>query len=133
MDISTIWRALYCALLNDLEPIEYHPVIWSSKLGRQTENKDEICYRRPYEHEVEVYSFPQSFSDTTLGFGGVGGQAFTTAQMTVVIYGANACVYVSGKLAYKLKRYTTKFWEDLNQHYLLGRNSNWNKLYAAEV
>lgn len=65
--------------------------------------------------------------------GGVGGQAFTTAQMTVVIYGANACVYVSGKLAYKLKRYTTKFWEDLNQHYLLGRNSNWNKLYAAEV
>ena len=36
--------------------------------------------RRPHAHELIVEAmFPQTWSDTSLGFGGVGGQAFTTA------------------------------------------------------
>lgn len=115
-DTSTIWRSLYSALLIDLEPVKEYRRIWSSELNRQILDKDNPSFRRPYENEVEVYSFPQSWSDTSLGFGGIGGQAFTTAQTTAIICGRNACVYVAGRLAYAVSSYNLKFWEDLQNH-----------------
>ena len=45
---------------------------------------------------IEVHSWDQSWSDTSLGMGGMAGQAITSARTTVVIdtsYGY-ACVYV---------------------------------------
>lgn len=45
---------------------------------------------------IEVHSWDQSWSDTSLGMGGVAGQAISSARTTVVIdtsYGY-ACVYV---------------------------------------
>lgn len=113
--ISCISYALHSALFLDLEPVKEHGRIWSFELNKQVQDP-EPKYRRPHEGEVSVYSFPQSFSSTTLGFGGVGGQAFTTAQMTIVICGSNACVYVNGRLAYKINTYNEKFWQDLSDH-----------------
>lgn len=119
-DISSIWRSLYSALLQDLEPIKEYKRIWSFEDNKQILDKENPVYRRPYEHEVEVYSFPQSWSDTTMGFGGVGGQAFTSGQTTVITHGGNACVYVSGRLAYKIDWYNQKFLEDLGNHQMRG-------------
>ncbi len=69
---------------------------------------------RPFRSECEVYSFPQSWSSTALGFGGIGGQAFTTAQTTVVIHNENAAVYFGDRLAYVIKKFNRKLLEDMS-------------------
>lgn len=40
--------------------------------------------RRLTESEVEVFVFPEGWPSTALGYGGVGGQAFTTAYTVIV-------------------------------------------------
>ena len=61
--------------------------------------------RKPYAHELFVYAmFPQTWSSTALGFGGIGGQAMTDAY-TIVIgcnYNYVYCVYFGGRFAYAL-------------------------------
>ena len=61
--------------------------------------------RRPYDYELHVEAmFPQTWGDTSLGFGGVGGQSFTTAY-TVIIgcsHTYDYCVYFGGRFAYRL-------------------------------
>lgn len=53
-------------------------------------------------HDLRLYSFPQMWGSTALGFGGMGGQAMTTAQTYIVVtdYGA-AFVYFAGRFAYE--------------------------------
>lgn len=77
---------------------------------------------RPHEDLVEVYHFPQTWSDTSIGFGGVGGQAFTRAYTTVVIDNETryACVYFAGRLAYKVEHVKQVFGEDLRNHSMAG-------------
>lgn len=69
------------------------------------------------EHEMEVYSFPQTWGDTSLGFGGVAGQAFTSAQTTVVLTNTlKAAVYFSRRLAYVIENPNDVFFDHLRQH-----------------
>lgn len=69
------------------------------------------------EHEIQVYSFPQTWSNTSLGFGGIAGQAFTSAQTTVVLTDTlKAAVYFSRRLAYIVKDPSDVFFEHLRQH-----------------
>ena len=58
--------------------------------------------RRPEVHECSVAAmFPQTWCSTALGFGGIGGQAFTTAYTTVIEGPAgHRAVYWQGRLAY---------------------------------
>lgn len=114
--LSAIGYAVHNALSNDLEPITYYSNVWSFELNRHVEDKDNPKQRRPRENEIDVYSFPQSFSSTSLGFGGVGGQAFTQAQVTVVICGVSAVTYVNGRLCHKINKFNVRFWTDLQQH-----------------
>ena len=72
--------------------------------------------RRPNEDEIEVYSFPQTWGSTALGFGGVGGQMVTGAQTTVVVHLNNAAVYFNGYLAYVIEGFNQTFFEDLGKH-----------------
>ena len=68
---------------------------------------------------VEV--FPQTWGSTALGFGGVGGQAMTTAY-TSVFYdqGQNyAVVFFDGRLAYIVNEPTDLFWEHLKGRRML--------------
>jgi len=59
--------------------------------------------------------FPQVWSSTALGFGGIGGQAITTAYTTVVEsdIDASCCVYFGGQFAYRIERPNEQFFEDL--------------------
>jgi hypothetical protein len=63
--------------------------------------------RRPYSYELYVEAmFPQTWGDTSLGFGGMAGQAITTAY-TVIIGHENTeylCVYFGGRFAYGLDK-----------------------------
>lgn len=70
--------------------------------------------RRPYERELNgIRAFDQGWGSTALGFGGIGGQAITTA-LTVVVIGpmGDAVVYFGGGFAYHLETYNSKFMED---------------------
>lgn len=49
------------------------------------------------------YAFPQTWGSTALGFGGIGGQAMTTAQTYVVITYGTVYVYFGSRFAYEMK------------------------------
>lgn len=79
-----------------------------------------LTFRRPTKEEIFIYSFPQMWGSTALGFGGIGGQAVTMAQTTVVIYTKlyclskeTACVYFGSRLAYKMDDVNDAFYQDL--------------------
>lgn len=62
--------------------------------------------------DLDWWSFPQSWGSTSLGFGGIGGQAITAAQTTVVRGpGTDCCVYFGSRLAYHVPRPSDHFWE----------------------
>jgi hypothetical protein len=68
--------------------------------------------------------FPQTWSSTALGFGGIGGQAFTSAYVCVIestLVGGYA-VYFCGRLAYVINRPNEKFWEDISLHRVVDAN-----------
>ena len=59
--------------------------------------------------------FPQTWGSTALGFGGIGGQAITSAYVCVIesdLVGQFA-VYFGGRLAYIIERANGKFTEDV--------------------
>ena len=66
--INSLAEALYSALFVDLSEIEYQ---YRYPGTRETETRK----RRPQEYDVQVHHFEQTWSDTSLGFGGVAGQA----------------------------------------------------------
>jgi len=73
--------------------------------------------------EVDVYSWPQNWSDGSCGFGGLAWQAFTKAQTVVChcnLTGA-VVVYHNWRFAYLLKRPSDKFWECFNKRHLPGQ------------
>ena len=65
-------------------------------------NQD-ITKRRKKIEEYDIYDFDQTWSSTALGFGGIGGDAITTARTFVLIpeYELKAYVYFGGRFAYE--------------------------------
>jgi hypothetical protein len=101
--------SVYSALIKDLSDLTEVRRSYNAA-AQPTEGE---YSRRPTIREIEVHSFPQTWSSTALGFGGIGGQAFTTAQTVVVICGREACVYFGGAFAYKIKKIDTIFYDDI--------------------
>lgn len=67
--------------------------------------------------DFEMYTFPQTWGSTSLGFGGMGGQAMTTANTYVFIpqYVNQKCfVYFGSRFAYAVP-YSEKFMEDVKK------------------
>lgn len=89
--------------------------------------------RRPHQGEIDVYHFPQVWGSTALGFGGIGGQAMTSAYTTVVVEGANVAVYFSGRLAYVVVNPNDEFFRHLSSHNMaeVGKSSQYRKEVAA--
>jgi hypothetical protein len=75
--------------------------------------------RRHSMYDLTVYSmFPQTWSSTALGFGGIGGQAITSAYVCVIESGlvGQFAVYFGGMLAYVIERPNATFMEDIASH-----------------
>jgi hypothetical protein len=111
--IIAVAASLYSATMTDLPDIEYD----SRSFRQVNEGQDPVKKkRRPSVEEVEIVMFPQMWSSTALGFGGMGGAAMTPAY-TVVVFGQykqSACVYFGGRLAYTIDKDIPKeFWEDV--------------------
>lgn len=113
--IQQISMAIAAAVLRDLPDIAYRQ--WTPQLRNQGVQQDEapLAFRRPRENEVDVVSFPQIWGSTTLGFGGLGGAAMTSAQTTVVSMHSPpaAAVYFGSRLAYCLDAPNDRFASDL--------------------
>ena len=65
--------------------------------------------------DFELYTFEQVWSSTALGFGGIGGQAMTSARTYVFIpitCNQKCFVYFAGRFAYAVD-YSEKFMEDV--------------------
>ena len=112
---TSLALAVTRAVDRDLPDVEFNRKTWPN--GRDAEPVVEIDRRRPGHWEVQVYHFPQMWSDTSIGFGGVAGQGFTEAYTTVVIESSiDAAVYFGGRLAYVLHLLNARFWLDLRDH-----------------
>lgn len=114
--IKQLTSAVYSALNVDLQPVI--DTVHRHENGKRIE--DGYRARRPYETEVDVTMFAQTWGSTALGFGGIGGQAFTTAY-TVVVQGpaGEALVYFGGRLAYRINRPNHMFNDDIRNRFLL--------------
>lgn len=81
--------------------------------------KDRVEYRD--RRETEVYSFPQTWGDTTCGHGGIGGQSITTTQTHVFNAGTKGWfVYQGGEFSYHVKDPSDQFYNDLRDWNLVG-------------
>jgi len=120
MNIGNIGDSVIClgmACAKDLPDIEYESVDWSDEESRKKPLIDRPKVkkkRRPDPYECDVYSFPQQWASTALGFGGMGGQAMTTAQTSIIYTHDIAAVYFGVRLAYIVVKPSTKFWDDVN-------------------
>jgi hypothetical protein len=99
--------AAYSAIHRDLKDV-VEVRTWSK-------DKAEVT-RRPDLSELEVYSFPQTWGSTALGFDGIGGSAMTTALTVIVIHGVEACVYFGGSLAYRIEEINDAFRTDMQRY-----------------
>lgn len=71
--------------------------------------------RRPTVDDFQMYVFEQSWGSTALGFGGIGGQAITSARTYVFIpidCDQKCFVYFAGKFAYSVD-YCEAFMKDV--------------------
>ena len=75
--------------------------------------------RKHTDYDMTVAAmFVQTWGSTALGFGGIGGQAFTSAYVSVIesqLTGEHA-VYFHGMLAYVIDRPNEQFWTDVHGH-----------------
>ena len=72
--------------------------------------------RKHFMYDLSVYSmFVQTWGSTALGFGGIGGQAITSAYVCVIESGlvGQFAVYFGGRLAYVIQRPNAAFMEDV--------------------
>ena len=102
---------------------------WRSTLTRE-ERKTAVapadCYiektRKHSLNDITVYSmFIQTWGSTALGFGGIGGQAITSAYVVVIessLLGVFA-VYFGGRFAYKIDRPSERFFADVSNFKML--------------
>lgn len=80
------------------------------------EIKDKEEYKElKYYPDFEVCVFPQTWGDTSLGFGGVGGQAITTAYTTVIqdVNTGWCGVFFGERMAYTILNPNDKFYKDM--------------------
>ena len=64
---------------------------------------------------TEFRVFPQTWASTALGFGGIGGQAITTANTIIICNGLTNVytVFFRGRFAYKIENPNKTFYEDM--------------------
>ena len=110
--VNTLHLCLAHAAYEGFPEYEYETRDWESK------NPKAIIKKTVPHTELfmTVYAmFPQAWSSTAMGFGGIGGQAITSAY-TVVLeseVGYGYCVYFGGRFAYNILKPTQQFYHDI--------------------
>jgi hypothetical protein len=112
--VESLSASIYNALYVTLGEQEYESRDFSSK---------ELKYVKKTRHlevrEIDVVMFPQMWGSTALGFGGLGGQAITTAYTVVISHGRTHVVYFNGRFAYKVERPNELFYAHVKNQDML--------------
>ena len=107
-------EAISAATYRDMPDITYEDRDWEAwrKLTKEeqgvamkTDTVPRVSrIRRPFNDELEVIMFPQTWGSTATGYGGLGGSAMTSVYTVIVSFHLTTyCVYFGGgRLAYKL-------------------------------
>lgn len=101
-------------------------------LYRMDYSKEDKHFRVSFD-DFAMYIFEQTWESTALGFGGIGGQAITTANTYVFIpvtCNQNCFVYFNGKFAYQVP-WSKSFMEDVINHSM--KSVNQSRLYIKEA
>lgn len=113
--INDLHHALAHSHYQGFPEIEYEDRDWEH-YSKTKEDKRIKKTRLHNPHDITVFAmFTQTWGSTALGFGGIGGQAITTAY-TIVLeseYGKGFCVYFGGRFAYRIQRPTPEFFDDV--------------------
>lgn len=113
--IQSLAQALAHAQYEGFPEYEYQDRDWEH-YHKTKEDKRITKRARHSPRDLIVHAmFPQDWSSTSLGFGGVGGQAITTAY-TVIIesdYCLGFCVYFNGRFAYRIQKPNDYFHGDI--------------------
>lgn len=120
--VETVAASVYSACLRDLLPMEHEEYEFKrtpGKPGTQKVPTGRMKQHRPDPYHVSVVMFEQTWGSTALGFGGIGGQAITSAY-TVIVEGpmGDRCVYFGGRFAYRIERPNDTFIRDVMEHRL---------------
>ena len=97
-------------------------------------SKEDPLYRFNI-NDFSVYIFEQTWGSTALGFGGMGGQAMTTANTIVLIPINNhqdCFVYFAGRFAYSVP-YSDVFGNDVINYSVVGVNHIFKYINAKEA
>jgi hypothetical protein len=129
---GSLAMAVTRALDHDLPDIEFQRRVYPKNAGGSFDT--ETAKRRPHLNDVQVYHFQQSWGDTSIGFGGTAGQAFTNAYTTVVTDITACAVYMGGRLAYMVENPTSQFFDDLRNFQMAGAaNHERRRTYAEKT
>lgn len=104
---------------------------FAGRINRMANNGDFADWATDLDN-WSVLSFPQTWSDTSLGYGGVGGQMITSAQTVIIHDHSCAFVYIGGGLAYYLPNPSQKFWVDVASQNVKGQ-ADYKKDYTKDV
>lgn len=113
--IQTLASVMAHAMYVGASDIQYEDRDWEH-YKKTKEDKRIIKHRRPTEQDLEVIAmFPQTWGNTALGFGGIGGAAMTTAYTIVIREGfsGDCLVYFDGRFAYTANARNQAFWNDV--------------------
>lgn len=116
--IQSLAQALAHAQYEGFPEYEYQDRDWEH-YHKTKEDKRITKHAKHRSSDCIVYAmFAQSWSSTALGFGGVGGQAITTAYTIIIesYHGMGFCVYFSGRFAYRIERPSDDFFSDIIHH-----------------
>lgn len=97
------------------------------------EDRRVVKSSRHSEYNIAILAmFSQTWSSTALGFGGMGGQAITSAYVIVLKsnQGAGYCVYFGGRFAYRIEEPNAHFYRDIREHQMADV-AEAKKLYEA--
>jgi hypothetical protein len=114
--VGTLASCLAHAMYQGFPEIVYETRDWSRSKEEPMAMVSKT--RHHSEYDVEVYAvFAQVWASTALGFGGLGGQAITTAYTTVLRSSVTDefCIYFGGRFAYRIVNANERFYEDIKQ------------------
>ncbi len=112
--INDLHHALAHAQYKGFPEFEYEDRDWEHYY-KTKEDKRIKKTRQHSGHDITVFAmFTQTWGSTALGFGGIGGQAITSAY-TIVLeseQGMGFCVYFGGRFAYRVEKPNPQFFDD---------------------
>lgn len=120
--IETLASSIAHAAYEGFPEFEYEDRDYSQGYQPGVEPKYITKKRKHIPQDLTVYSmFEQTWGSTALGFGGIGGQAFTSAYVCVIKSDRSGeyCVYFSGRFAYRITNPNKKFFEDVANQTML--------------